>query len=198
MWWWNVTTNQHFHYKTINLFSIFIVKTLMTRIIQKNESYPAYDDVDLNFFDFCSIGSSPSVSSSLDVSDFISLWKSPFLRFDCCCSNCLTKQIQLKRKTKINFPTFRRGVNQIRLTLLFQNFILSLQIVDVLLMGEVLTPHELNEISGLFQYLSSTRCFLSLQRWNRFFKWGKTVFYVIATLSFQCVVMSSFFSLKMM
>lgn len=66
----------------------------MTRIIKIKKFYPAYEDVDLNFFDFCSMGSSPSVSSSLDVSDFISLWKSPFLRFDCCCSNCLTKKIK--------------------------------------------------------------------------------------------------------
>lgn len=60
-------------YKIINfIFHVYkLGDIIMKRIIQK-KFYPAYD-VDLNFFDFCSIGSSPSVSSSLDVSDFISL-----------------------------------------------------------------------------------------------------------------------------
>lgn len=144
---------------------------------KRTKSYPAYDDVDLNFF--CSIGSSPSVSSSLDVSDFISLWKSPFLRFDCCCSNCLTGG---ETKTKFEFDffnTFRSG-----LTLLFENFVLSLQVIYVLLMRKILTPHKLNEISGFFKYLRSTGCFLSLQWRYRFFERGKTVFYVISTFSF--------------
>lgn len=95
------------------------------------------------------------------------------------------------------------------LTLRFQNAVLPLQIVNVLLVGIVFPTHVANVFGGLAQYLRSAGlrlsrigrtldvdAFVAGQRWHGFAQRRETVLDVIASLAFQCIVMGALFRLN--
>lgn len=76
----------------------------------------------------------------------------------------------------------------------FQQAVLSLQIINILLVGVVLTPHKLNVFSGLFQNLCPT-CFLALQRRYRITERCEAVLDVVTSFALQGIMVGPFFRL---
>lgn len=76
----------------------------------------------------------------------------------------------------------------------FQQAVLSLQIINILLMGVVLAPHKLDVFSGLFQNLCPT-CFLALQRRYRITEGCEAVLNVVTSFALQGIMVGPLFRL---
>lgn len=76
----------------------------------------------------------------------------------------------------------------------FQQAVLSLQIINILLMGVVLAPHKLDVFSGFFQNLCPA-CFLALQRWHRITERSEAVLDVVTSFALQGIMVGPFFRL---
>lgn len=76
----------------------------------------------------------------------------------------------------------------------FQQAVLSLQIINILLMRVVLASHKLDVFSGLFQNLCPT-CFLALQRRYRITERCEAVLDVVTSFALQGIMVGPFFRL---
>lgn len=76
----------------------------------------------------------------------------------------------------------------------FQETVLPLQIINVLLVGVVLASHKLDVFGGLFQNLCPA-CFLALQRRYRITERSEAVLDVVTSFALQSVMMGTFFRL---